>query len=511
MKKPLFSFAVAAIVIVTILRVAFADRVFAQVIDEPVHVAAGFDWFDTAVYRVDIEHPPLARVLAALPLRLSHVSSPPASRQWVSRGNALLLSGGRYVHNLSLVRIAGVLFLVLAIVTAALWASHLAGYTAGILAALITASIPPLLGHAGVATTDAAAAATVPFALYTLTIWFDEPSKARTALVAFAIGIGLLSKFSFILFFAAGMVLVISAHRRSVPIIHVIVIVIAAIAIVWAGYRFEFGTASSANRYAHAMASEVFGGEGAATWFVDKVPIPAPTYINGLLAVKAHDLRGHQAYLFGETSLIGWWYYFPVALLFKTPLGLILLTLLAFFAGRSLEPALIALAILTVAMTASINIGIRHLLPIYVPMAVAAAIWSAAPRRRFVVAIALAWIVINGALAHPDYLAWFNELVRDHPEKILTDSNLDWGQDILRLRRVCDERRITSMTVLLFTSADLDALGFPPRSPLQIATPAHGWIAISETPIAFAGGDVSWLRGQSYQRIGKSIRLYNLP
>lgn len=141
------------------------------------------------------------------------------------------------------------------------------------------------------------------------------------------------------------------------------------------------------------------------------------------------SLLGHAgvAYLFGETSVIGWWYYFPVALLFKTQLGLIVLTIFALFVGRSLEPALIAMAILTVAMMASINIGIRHLLPIYVPMAVAAAIWSAT--------------------------------VRDDKQ----------------------------------------------------ATPAHGWIAISETPIAFAGGDVSCLRGQGYQRIGKSIRLYFVP
>ena len=511
MKKPLFVAAVATIVAITVIRVAVADRVFAQVIDEPVHVAAGFDWFDTPTYRVDIEHPPLARVLAALPLRLTHVSSPPANQQWVQRGNALLLSGGRYVHNLSLVRIGSVIFLALAIITAALWASHLAGHAAGILAALITASIPPLLGHAGVATTDAAAAATVPFALYALTIWLDEPTRFRAALLAFAVGIGLLSKFSFILFFVAGAVLVIAAHRNRFPVVHVIAMFIAAVGMVWAGYRFEIGTPSSANRYAHAMASEVFGGEGVATWFVDRVPIPAPTYVNGLLAVKAHDLRGHEAYLFGETSLVGWWYYFPVALLYKTPLGLIALAMFAFFAGRSLEPALIAAAVLLVAMTASINIGIRHLLPIYVPMAVAAAIWSAAARRRSVVVILVAWIVISGAMAHPDYLAWFNELARDHPETILTDSNLDWGQDILRLREVCNDKHIPSMTVLLFTSADLDALGFPPRAPLELAKPAHGWVAISETPIAFAGGEVSWLRGRDYQRIGKSIRLYRLP
>jgi 4-amino-4-deoxy-L-arabinose transferase-like glycosyltransferase len=511
MKKPIFVVALVAIVVITMLRVAIADREFAQVIDEPVHIAAGFDWFESAPNRIDIEHPPLARVFAALPLRLNGVRSPSAEQQWVKRGNALLLYGGRYVHNLSLVRIGNLFFLALAIVVAALWTAHLAGDSAGILAALLTSSIPPLLGHSGVATTDAAAAATVPFALYALTRWLDEPARKRAMPVAFAIGIGLLSKFSFVLFFAAGAAIVIAVHRRRVPIVHIAAIFIGAVAILWAGYRFEFGTPSSVNRYAPAMAAEAFGGNGVAEWFVETVPVPAPTYVNGILAVKAHDRRGHQAYLFGETSESGWWYYFPVALLFKTPLGLIALTIAAFLARRSLEPALIALAILLVAMTASINIGIRHLLPIYVPMAVASAIWSTAARRRSVVIVLIAWIVANGILAHPDYLAWFNELAGHHPEKTLADSNLDWGQDILRLRRVCNDKHIGTLSVLIFTSADLDALGFPPRTPVDAETPAHGWVAISETPYAFAGGDFAWLRGQPYQRIGKSIRLYFLP
>ncbi|HEX9163079.1 MAG TPA: hypothetical protein VF980_15345, partial [Thermoanaerobaculia bacterium] len=89
---------------------------------------------------------------------------------------------------------------------------------------------------------------------------------------------------------------------------------------------------------------------------------------------------------------------------------------------------------------------------------------------------------------------------------------LDWGQDILRLRRVCRERQIGELNALLFTSADPGALGFPALRPISTTTASHGWLAISETSYAMAGGDAfRWLRAQPFTRVGKSIRLYYLP
>lgn len=120
------------------------------------------------------------------------------------------------------------------------------------------------------------------------------------------------------------------------------------------------------------------------------------------------------------------------------------------------------------------------------------------------------------AVAHPDYLASFNEFAGRHPERIAVDSNLDWGQDILRLGRAARRRHIARGTVLVVSSANVAAHGFPPFDALQPFKPATGWIAVSETALALdpatPKGGYDWLtRGRTYERIGMSIRLYDVP
>lgn len=63
---------------------------------------------------------------------------------------------------------------------------------------------------------------------------------------------------------------------------------------------------------------------------------------------------------------------------------------------------------------------------------------------------------------------------------------------------------------LFIALALLQLVPHAPRTPLALATPAHGWVAVSETPIAFAGGDIPWLRGRPFRRVGKSVRPYQL-
>jgi hypothetical protein len=181
--------------------------------------------------------------------------------------------------------------------------------------------------------------------------------------------------------------------------------------------------------------------------------------------------------------------------------------------ARKREPAVIAAVILLLAMTSGINIGVRHILPIYAPLAVAAA----SVRLRWTGAILGAWLIIGSALAHPDYLPWFNVFAGNEPQRVLNDSNLDWGQDVLRLVRVARNEKIPSITTSLASNAPLDRIGLPPRKDLEALQPVHGWVAISELNIAL-GRDISpeirvWLddllRDRKYRRIGTSIRLYH--
>jgi 4-amino-4-deoxy-L-arabinose transferase-like glycosyltransferase len=475
-----FVAALSLVALLTALRVALTHRIFSQVIDEPVHIAAGYDWL-AGSYTLDIEHPPLARVLVALPLRL--VGAPaPAEQNWMRRGTELLLTGGRYERNLALARTGNLIFLMIAIVAVGFWGAHYHGYPAGLIAAGIYSLLPPILGHAGVATTDMAAAAMTPLAL----LAFARRSKLRGV----AIGLGLLAKFSFVIFFAAG-ALVILAIQRFRP--RLLLPIILSVVVVWAGYQFEFDTLERAGYRGLERTQYVFGAPGA--WVARHVPLPAPSFLLGLIEVRLHDLRGHDAFLLGEKSREGWWYYFPVALFFKSPLPLLLL--FAIGARSSREPALIAMAMLAVAMTASINIGVRHILPLYAPMAIVAA---AALRHRAIGSTLVIWLAVNSAVAHPDHIAWFNEAAR-RPERILADSNLDWGQDVLHLRDAVRERGITELHGALFTSAPLKELGLTIQP-----GPSNGWVAVSETILAMSGFE--GIDGRPYQRIGKTIRLY---
>jgi hypothetical protein len=248
------------------------------------------------------------------------------------------------------------------------------------------------------------------------------------------------------------------------------------------------------------------------------------TFLYGFRIVAAHAKEGHTAYLFGQRSQHGWWYYFPVALLFKTPLPFLALALIG-FGKRHLDVIAVAAVILAIAMSTPINIGIRHLLPIYAPLALLAGagaerLWrmgSVEPHGRRgrlaagTMAVLCGWMFAGTLLSHPDYIPWFNELALGHGERILSDSNFDWGQDVLRLRNVCRERHIDSLAFEVFTGAPLDEIGLPPRHKIWTPLPTAGWHAISETVMTAAGGEGAYAyvtRHPMVCRAGKTIRLY---
>jgi len=505
----------ALLIALTAARVATTYRVFSQTQDEPFHLAAGYDFLLTGRQTSDPQHPPLARVFFALPFLNT---PPPATADGLARGNDLLLRNDRYAQNLGRARIGNLVFSIIGIAAVALWARHLISPVAGLIAALLFASTPPILAHAGLATTDMVVAAMLPAALYALTLFLERPSWPRTIILGILIVLGLLSKYSFIVYFPVA-ALVLIAVRRRLPIMKLIVAVGIAMLLLWATFRFTFTTLQAADPRAAEMCAEVFHAPRLAT----ALRLPAPDYINGFVEVARHDRRGHRAFLFGEMKDGGgWWYYFPVALFFKTPIPIILLALTGMamlLARRNPEVPLIALGILIVAMTSHINIGVRHVMPIYAPLSVAAA-FAVVELRKFRIASAalILWLIVSVGIAHPDYLPWFNAFAGSHPEQILNDSNLDWGQDVLRLVRTSRSLQVQHLTTSLATTADLDRIGLPPHTTLQAMSEVHGWLAISEMMIAqgnaYSPAVHDWLTRlighKPYRKVGKSIRLYQM-
>ena len=556
------------------MRVALTYRVFSETIDEPVHVAAGYEWLKAGTYTFDRQHPPLARVLFALPAIHTGVR---VTRDPIETGNAIYYRNEHYVRNVAETRAPNLLFLLLTLIGAALWARKLGGDNGALLTLALLGALPPLLGHAGLATTDVPVTAMLTLALFAFDEWQLHPTWRNALITALGIGIGALTKMSFLTLFTIGALVLI---RRWPQIAQCAVMALAIVLIVWSGYRFSAGRLNDyrvstfsdataeyqAARYAQAPGydwvrpdivwrywrytdavghgqmtgidfvdwarasgypSPSAGRHGdtmrgrppvepktrapfraAYQWISVHVPLPAPEFIVGMECVREHVYTGHQAYLLGRTSDKGWWYYFPVILFFQTPLALLLLAILGFrFMPRY---ALIPLAMLALAMTTAINIGVRHILPLYPFLAVAAALAILHIRRWLAIALC-AWYLIATTPAHPDYMTYFNEFALGHPERIATDSNLDWGQDLLRLGDYAQSRHIDYVDY--FGAADWRS-HVPGALEMPEDHRVYGWIAVSDMRRHFGGPNhrgIPWLdRYKPIGRIGSSIWIYHI-
>lgn len=230
-------------------------------------------------------------------------------------------------------------------------------------------------------------------------------------------------------------------------------------------------------------------GVRAVLWLRDRHALPEP-WLYGLGFVLAHS-TGRDAFLDGEYSPDGFRSFFPRAALYKTPPAELLLLGLAAAAGLSRsarrrdgnaadvrdaasEPAardhgasegaacestafraaplwLLIVVVGAAALTSRLNIGHRHLLPLYPAafiLAGAAADWLARPPRGMaaLVLAALGWQVLDSLAIRPHYLAYFSPLAGGPSQgyRHLVDSSLDWGQDLPGLAAYVAQQRASS-------------------------------------------------------------------
>jgi hypothetical protein len=310
-------------------------------------------------------------------------------------------------------------------------------------------------------------------------------------------------------------------------------------AAIWAGYRFQVGPLADGPR-PHVMVDETVGSTGTIhDWAYSVVEarwIPAPAFWQGIRQLKEKQSVGHRSYFLGQIRETGWWYFFPVALAVKTSIPfLILVGMGSFYLGKATwsernwakaAPVTAALALLVFCSFSHINIGLRHILAIYPLLAIIGGVgachfWRLATPPFVgpsVVVVLLIWHLASSFQAHPDYLPYFNEFAGHHPEEILIDSDLDWGQDLLRLSAALKKRDVRDVSIVYSGTADLARFDLPAFQTLQPHQPATGWIAISMLALK-TGADrnaprdsFEWL--ESYNpvcTVGASIRLYYVP
>src|SRR5438105_3706739 len=470
----------AAICVITVVRIANTLGVFSPTYDEPAHIAGGYEYLKDHRYTFDTQHPPLARIFFAWPFRHATTSVP--GDEWIGD---IIASRGNYMKGIMAARRGNLVFVILAIVGVASWANALIGRVGAVIAAAIFAMLPPVLAHGGLATTDMAGAAAFAIAMFAMHRWLEAPTWPRTLSLAIAIGFGCVTKLSFPLFFAIGAITMMVARRRF-PILKGIVAHLIAFVIVWGVYFWSHNRLYKFDPNSVAMATEIFGSP----WIAKNIRLPAPAFFHGLMVLKLHDRHGHEAYFLGQVQPTGWWYYFPVVLGVKTPLPFLILAGIGVMLKKLGHVAFIAFAMLCAAMTSHINLGVRHLLPIYVPLSILAAfaiitVWrtGASPVRHWTIVALCSWLVIGSALAHPDYLPWMNALAGRHPERVVVDSNFDWGQDVYRLSKACRKLSVPELHVFLFGTVDFERIGLPPTTYVDRFTSAPGWYALSESAI----------------------------
>jgi hypothetical protein len=172
-----------------------------------------------------------------------------------------------------------------------------------------------------------------------------------------------------------------------------------------------------------------------------------PYFVYGVYRTFMHNEVGHPAFLLGAYSDHGWWYYFPVAFALKTTIPFLLITLVslawaAFGAIRREVRFLILLAPVGIyglmAMFASINIGIRHLLPVFPFLfilggALLDRLLRAKRNPRLALAVVVVFITACAAeavRAYPNYIPYMNQFASGRPGwQFLSDSNVEWGDD----------------------------------------------------------------------------------
>jgi Dolichyl-phosphate-mannose-protein mannosyltransferase len=468
---------------------------------------------------------PLPRAAAAVGPYLSGLRFTGSDDVW-KEGLLLLYSGNNYDRTLLLARLGELPFFWIASLVVFYVGKHYFGELTALFATGIFTSIPPVLAHAGLATTDMANTAFLSALLFSILLWIEAPTWTRIAIVGIFLGLAVLSKFSVIVFLplCLASAAIIRPKKAPMPtagprpsVLTTAKMLGAALAIagvvIWAGYRFSTGTFVT-----HGIA----------------IRIPAPELLEGLRDLVTHNRSGHPSYLLGKTSNDGFRLYFPVVFALKSPLALLILVVVGIWTTLRQRPAnrigfimlAFATGIFLGGITSRITIGLRHILPIYVFLSILAGLGAVrllhtrqAWAGRTLLGVLLLWLAGSSAYAHPDYLAYFNELAGKHPERIVADSDLDWGQDIKRLSTRLHQLGADHVAFTPQVPVCLDQLGFPPRIPNRPEESEPGWNAVSimQWKIAKLGGGIEsqerlWVDGRTpTERVGSTILLFYDP
>jgi hypothetical protein len=585
---------VGLVLLVIFVAECFGAQSDSQTIDEGAHLASGLSYLSTGKVTLNPEHPPLIKLLAAAPVFARGIQLPFSDRSWKNQDQWEFARRTLYhatipPKTLLLLGRIPIIILTLALALAVeRTATRFFGSRAGLFTLGFFILDPTVLAHGRLITTDVGVSLFFFLTVLAFSKVILRPTWSTFLPFALCFSAAQLSKFSAaILWIVLPMIgllaLIHPIVRQSQPLLTLrrwfagigLLIVVSGLS-TWALYGFRADPALSLPAVKDFYADEAvshqietdnpilgipFFRERLSTdhqpgktlyRLAEVVPIPALPYFQGLIDLALHNIYGHGTFLFGETSTMGWWYYFPAAFFLKTPAIVIVLGLLSLvlffldrrkrtpYSRRSLRArfhawwdnasflplvfALPPLLYLAWSMTSHINLGVRHLLPVLPFFYCSLGYLFSHPifSKRLGIAILSAFFVGTASIAiltYPNELSYFSEFVggsRQGPRYLL-DSNFDWSQGFNALKEYVDQRKPERLYGVFFTSIDLQALGInferlPTTADVQRDGLPKGTVAISGgvlfDPNSFA--DFGWLR--SYQpttRLRESIYIFD--
>jgi len=478
--------------------------------DEISHITSGYSYIKTGIYFVNKEHPPLVRVLGALPLLLLDPLLPSIDvyvDQWDYSQKFFFEYNDNADQMLFYARIPIILLSLLLGLYVFIWAKEMFGVRAALLSLFIYSFSPNILAHSRLVTTDFGATAFIFIATYYFWRFLNKKTNANLLIAGISFGLALASKMTAL---------------YLIPIY----VAWAFFSLYHKGFIGNIFTDKETQKKAVLLLSLIL-----IIFFIGFFVVISAygfrlsEYKSTFDVVARHSTKGHTAFLNGNHSTEGWWYYFIEAFILKTPLPTILLFFTAILLFGKIRhknilneyflifPIAIFFAMF---MVNKISIGLRHILPIYPFLFVFCGRAGNLGKKMiyFFVFVLMIWYMFSSIAIFPNYLAYFNEIVGpDNGHNYLIDSNIDWGQDLKGLKQYMVKNNLDNITLAYFgkDSTDYRKIEY---DELQ-CYPTNGIIAISVNLLqGFTEEQAActkWLKGHKpVTKIGYSIFVYDI-
>lgn len=571
--------------------------------DELAHIGAGYSYVKQQDYRLNPEHPPLAKDLAAFPLLFLNLNFPEQSASWTQAapppwwvqfdfGRELLYQSGNNPSQIIFWSRIPMLSLLIALAWFLFrWGKELGGTWVGLGALFLLAFSPTFLAHGRLVTTDVAAALGAILAMYYWLKFLFNPTRANVIKAGVAFGIAMLFKFSLLLLVPAFIIITLlyaflrlPAQAGPFPLLSRIQTlgkyillslgaVCVSIVLIGAVYQFHIWHYSQERQIrdtAADLAPNTITGLKEFVGDMASQPVlrPFAQYLRGVAMASQRAAFGNTVYFLGEISGKSFPLYFPIVYFFKEPLAFHLLSFLITigFAFLFLKAGLKAwgqrhiMTILfssliswiranftvvaffvfiniywTSATLGNLNIGVRHLLPVY-PFSFLLLAWGAKElwirlqgnmQKLFASTLLLlgGWYAYSSLAVFPHYISYYNELVggAKNGYQVAVDSNYDWGQDFYLLKDFVEKNNINRIYVDYFGGENPAYwLGETYRKLNPFHPPRDAWVAVSVNQLVGGlakpvpgfdqpSGYYDWLLGQTpVARAGTSIFIYHL-